>query len=126
MKFESRDQQKPSFEAKGLETVRRDQCALTKKILRNALVTLYRSGIEAVKPYLIRQWNLILAGQLPVSDCEFRTYSHGDISPNPVSRANSHLDGQSPIAVQKRRDWASSSRSGASSRGSRPRTNGEA
>ena len=68
MKFESRFQKKPTFEAKGLETVRRDQCAVTQKILRNSLVTLYRSGINAVKTYLIRQWTHILSGNLPVSD----------------------------------------------------------
>jgi DNA polymerase zeta len=68
MKFESKDQRKPTFEAKGLETVRRDQCALTQKILRNSLIMLFRNGIEAVKTYLYRQWSLILAGSLPVSD----------------------------------------------------------
>lgn len=31
MKFESKDQKKPTFEAKGIETIRRDQCALTQK-----------------------------------------------------------------------------------------------
>jgi DNA polymerase zeta len=51
MKFESKDQRKPTFEAKGLETIRRDQCALTQKILRNSLVTLFRKGIDAVKTY---------------------------------------------------------------------------
>lgn len=68
MKFESKDQRKPTFEAKGLETIRRDQCALTQKVLRNSLVTLFRSGIHAVKDYLYRQWSLILSGQIPVSD----------------------------------------------------------
>lgn len=68
MKFESKDQRKPVFEAKGLETIRRDQCALTQKVLRNCLVTLFRSGIQAAKAYLYSQWRLILSGQLPVSD----------------------------------------------------------
>lgn len=68
MKFESKDQKKPIFEAKGLETIRKDQCALTQKVLRNALITLFRSGVEAVKTYLYRQWSLIFAGQLPISD----------------------------------------------------------
>ena len=68
MKFESKDQRKPTFEAKGLETVRRDQCALTQKVLRNSLVTLFRSGVDAVRAYLYRQWGLILSGRLPVSD----------------------------------------------------------
>ena len=68
MKFESKGQRKPVFEAKGLETVRRDQCALTQKVLRNALITLFRDGVDAVKDYLFRQWSLIFSGQLPVSD----------------------------------------------------------
>ena len=68
MKFESKSQKKPTFEAKGLEIVRRDQCALTQKILRNALITLFRSGTDAVKEYLFRQWSLIYSGNLPVAD----------------------------------------------------------
>jgi DNA polymerase zeta len=68
MKYESRDQKKSVFEAKGIETIRRDQCALTQKVLRNALVTLFSNGINAVKDYLFRQWSLILAGQVSVAD----------------------------------------------------------
>lgn len=68
MKFESRDQKKPSFEAKGLETIRRDQCALTQKVLKNALTTLFKNGIRSVKEYLYRQWSLIFSGSLPISD----------------------------------------------------------
>ena len=68
MKFDSKNQKKPTFEAKGLETIRRDQCALTQKVLENALITLFKHGIEAVKEYLFRQWSLIFAGELPVSD----------------------------------------------------------
>lgn len=68
MKYESLDQIKPTFEAKGLETVRRDQCALTQKILRNALITIFRDGgIRNLKSFLQRQWALIHAGRLPVS-----------------------------------------------------------
>ena len=68
MKFESSDEKKPVFEAKGLETVRRDQCSLAQKVLRNCLVTLFTKGIQAVKSYLFRQWSLILSRSLPVSD----------------------------------------------------------
>mmetsp|Transcript_41763 Transcript_41763/g.100565 ORF Transcript_41763/g.100565 Transcript_41763/m.100565 type:complete len:2052 (-) Transcript_41763:1552-7707(-) len=68
MKFESRSQKKPTFEAKGLETVRRDQCALTQKVLRNALIQLFNRGVAEVKEYLFRQWSLIYSGNLPVSD----------------------------------------------------------
>lgn len=68
MKYDSNDQKRPSFEAKGLEIVRRDQCQLTQSILRNSLITLYQSGIEAVKAYLIRQWALIESGRVSISD----------------------------------------------------------
>lgn len=68
MKFESKSQKKPTFEAKGLETVRRDQCGLTQKILRNALITLFRDGIDGVRDYLYRQWSMIEAGHIPVAD----------------------------------------------------------
>lgn len=68
MKYESLQQKKPTFEAKGIETSRRDQCALTQKVLRNALITLFQSGVDAVKSYLFRQWNLILSGRISPSD----------------------------------------------------------
>mgnify|MGYP002784568135 CR=1 FL=1 len=68
MKYESKQQKKPAFEAKGLETVRRDQCAVTQKILKNALITLFQDGIEAVQEYLYRQWSLIDAGHISVAD----------------------------------------------------------
>lgn len=68
MKFDSKNQKKPTFEAKGLETVRRDQCSLTQKVLRNALITLFKDGIEGVREYLQRQWSLIEAGNIPVAD----------------------------------------------------------
>lgn len=68
MKYESKDQLNPVFEAKGLETIRRDQCALTQRVLRDALVTLYRSGVDEAKSYLYRQWTLMLSGRIPVSD----------------------------------------------------------
>ena len=68
MKYESRKQRSPTFEGKGIETVRRDQAPITQKILRNSLVSLFQNGLAAVKQYLFRQWNLILAGRIPVSD----------------------------------------------------------
>lgn len=68
MKFESVGAKSPEFEAKGIETVRRDQCALTQKVLRNSLKMLFRYGIDSVKSYLYRQWSNILSGQVSVSD----------------------------------------------------------
>jgi DNA polymerase family B len=50
------------------ETVRRDQCALTQKVLRNCLISLFNSGIDTVKAYLFRQWQRILSRKVPISD----------------------------------------------------------
>lgn len=69
MKYESPDEKTPRFEAKGIETIRKDQCLLTQKILQNALVTVFRDkGLHRLRDYLCRQWALIHAGRLPVSD----------------------------------------------------------
>lgn len=68
MKSESKDQKNPVFESKGLETIRRDQCALTQRVLRNCLVRLFRNGIESVKEYVMHEWNEIISGNTPISD----------------------------------------------------------
>lgn len=69
MKYDCPDQPTPTFEAKGIETVRKDQCAATQKILRNALiVTFQERNLSKLKEYLLRQWALIHSGMLPVSD----------------------------------------------------------
>lgn len=48
--------------------MRRDQCAITQRVLKNALTCLFEGSIQAVKDYLYRQWALIHSGRLPVSD----------------------------------------------------------
>jgi DNA polymerase zeta len=69
MKFESRGQREGVWEAKGIETIRKDQCRLTQKLLRGALMTLFKyHNVEKLKQYLERQWTKLLAGKLPVSD----------------------------------------------------------
>lgn len=69
MKYEYPEQKLPIFEAKGIETIRKDQCALTQKILRNSLITVFRDkGLQRLQSYLYRQWALIHAGRLPISE----------------------------------------------------------
>lgn len=68
MKYDSAQQKEPTFEAKGIETIRRDQCALTKRILEKTLVTLYSKGLDEAKQYLLSQWSLILSDNVPVSE----------------------------------------------------------
>jgi len=68
MMYESANQQRPVFEAKGIETVRKDQCALTQRVLRNALISVFERGVQAAKEYINEQWALIHSGKLPVSE----------------------------------------------------------
>ena len=68
MMYESATQKRPIFEAKGIETVRKDQCALTQRVLRNALINVFDRGIQAARDYLNEQWALIHSGSLPVSE----------------------------------------------------------
>ena len=60
---------KRKFEAKGLETVRRDQCGLTRKVLRRSL-EIYLSGgcKKELRAYLERVWRKVLVGRVPVQD----------------------------------------------------------
>lgn len=68
MMYESPSQKHPTFEAKGIETVRRDQCSITQRVLKSSLTHVFQRGIGRAKEYLFRQWALIHSGNLPVSD----------------------------------------------------------
>jgi DNA polymerase zeta len=69
MMYTSPDQAKGAFEAKGIEVIRKDNCALTQRVQRGALMTLFKTGSAAkLKQYLERQWTKVLSGSLPLSD----------------------------------------------------------
>ncbi|CDJ36961.1 DNA polymerase zeta catalytic subunit, putative [Eimeria tenella] len=58
----------PTFDAKGVETIRRDQCPLTSALLENSLRTFFLTrDLSKVKQLLCRQWSKILRGQVPIS-----------------------------------------------------------
>ena len=88
MAYFSKDDKTPDFEAKGIETIRRDQCALTQKVLKNSLIMLFRYGVQAAREYVFRQWNLILSGRLPVSEFIF------------TGRVRSQYRGAGPVQVR--------------------------
>ncbi len=86
MKFDSPDQQIPTFEGKGIETVRKDQCALTQKLLRESLVKIFKGeSLDNLKHFLFRQWALVHAGRFPVSDFiltgRVRSHYRGKVGP---------------------------------------------
>ncbi|XP_010553733.1 PREDICTED: DNA polymerase zeta catalytic subunit isoform X2 [Tarenaya hassleriana] len=85
--YESRDQTEPLFDAKGIETVRRDTCEAVAKTMEQSLRLFFEhQDISKVKSYLYRQWKRILSGRVSLQDFVFAkevrlgTYSSRDSS----------------------------------------------
>lgn len=70
--YETRDQVEPIFDAKGIETVRRDGTPLLQKVEEKALRVLFDSNdLSLVKDYLQEQWRKILTGRVSIQDLCF-------------------------------------------------------
>ncbi|XP_017700432.1 DNA polymerase zeta catalytic subunit isoform X2 [Phoenix dactylifera] len=70
--YESPDQKKPTFDAKGIETVRRDTCPAVAKTLEQSIRLIFEhQDISRVKSYLLRQWTRILSGKVSLQDFIF-------------------------------------------------------
>ena len=68
-KYESRHQQTPDFDAKGIETVRRDGTPAEQKIEEQALRILFcSSDLSQVKSYFQRQCMKIMTGKVSIQD----------------------------------------------------------
>jgi DNA polymerase zeta len=87
-KYESRDQKEPEFDAKGIETVRRDGTPAEQKIEEKALKILFRSAdLSQVKSYFQKQCEKIMKGSVSIQDFCFArevrlgTYSEKGILP---------------------------------------------
>lgn len=71
-KYESPNQTEPDFDAKGIETVRRDGTPAEQKIEEKALKMLFRtSDLSQVKSYFQRQCAKIMAGKVSIQDFSF-------------------------------------------------------
>ncbi|KAK5163323.1 DNA polymerase zeta [Saxophila tyrrhenica] len=87
-KYESPNQTEPEFDAKGIETVRRDGTPAEQKIEEKALKLLFRtSDLSAVKHYFQQQCTKIMTGRFSVQDFCFAkevklgTYSDKGVAP---------------------------------------------
>ncbi|KAE9593684.1 hypothetical protein Lal_00036393 [Lupinus albus] len=70
--YESPDQNEPTFDAKGIETVRRDTCDAVAKIMEKSLRRFFEhQDLFEVKTYLQRQWKRILSGRFSLKDFVF-------------------------------------------------------
>ncbi|KAG6167882.1 hypothetical protein E4U11_006412 [Claviceps purpurea] len=68
-KFESKDQMKPEFDAKGIETVRRDGTPAEQKIEEKALKMLFDTAdLSQIKAYFQKQCGKIMRGAVSVQD----------------------------------------------------------
>ena len=62
--YESPDQKVGAFDAKGIETVRRDGCPAEAKLLEKCLRLLFTTNdLSAVKAYALRQFDKTLSGR---------------------------------------------------------------
>ncbi|KAF2659320.1 hypothetical protein K491DRAFT_712839 [Lophiostoma macrostomum CBS 122681] len=71
-KYESRNQKEPEFDAKGIETVRRDGTPAEQKIEEKALKILFRTAdLSQVKSYFQSQCMKIMQGRISIQDFLF-------------------------------------------------------
>ncbi|KAL4942212.1 hypothetical protein BDV06DRAFT_192711 [Aspergillus oleicola] len=83
-KYERRDQKEPEFDAKGIETIRRDGTPAEQKIEEKALKILFRTAdLSQVKSYFQSQCTKIMQGRVSVQDfCFARAVKLGTYSEN--------------------------------------------
>ncbi|KAI1501642.1 DNA polymerase family B [Biscogniauxia marginata] len=81
-KYESKDQVKPDFDAKGIETVRRDGTPAEQMIEEKALKILFETAdLSQVKSYFQRQCDKIMRGAVSIQDfCYARELKLGNYS----------------------------------------------
>ncbi|KAJ3064928.1 DNA polymerase zeta, partial [Podochytrium sp. JEL0797] len=84
--YENVDDTVPVFDAKGIETVRRDGFPAMAKIVEDALKILFRSqDMSQLKEYLYRQWDKILTNRVSLSDLvvatEFKLKEYRNMPP---------------------------------------------
>ncbi|KAM9355265.1 DNA polymerase zeta catalytic subunit [Pholidichthys leucotaenia] len=82
--YESLDQKEPVFDAKGIETVRRDGCLAVSKILERSIKLLFETrDISQVKQFVQHQCVKILDGRASVQDLTFAKEYRGSGSYRP-------------------------------------------
>ncbi|KAH9835559.1 uncharacterized protein C8Q71DRAFT_709525 [Rhodofomes roseus] len=87
-KFESPDETEPGFDAKGIETVRRDGIPAQQKMTETCLKILFRTqDLSKVKEYCCRTWAKILENKASIQDFifakEVRMGTYSDKVPPP-------------------------------------------
>ncbi|KAM6992727.1 LOW QUALITY PROTEIN: DNA polymerase zeta catalytic subunit [Tautogolabrus adspersus] len=82
--YESLDQKEPVYDAKGIETVRRDSCPAVSKILERSIKLLFETrDISQVKQFVQRQCVKVLDGRASMQDLTFAKEFRGSGSYRP-------------------------------------------
>ncbi|XP_067097392.1 DNA polymerase zeta catalytic subunit [Osmerus mordax] len=82
--YETLDQKDPVFDAKGIETVRRDGCPAVSKILERSIKLLFETrDVSQVKQYVQRQCVKVLEGGASMQDLTFAKEYRGSGSYRP-------------------------------------------
>ncbi|CAE7105599.1 unnamed protein product, partial [Rhizoctonia solani] len=86
-KYENPDDEQPDFDAKGIETVRRDGIPAGQKMVERCLKYIYVQDFSEVKKYCVDSWTKILKGQVSPQDFifakEVRLGTYSDKVPPP-------------------------------------------
>ncbi|KAG0718461.1 DNA polymerase zeta catalytic subunit [Chionoecetes opilio] len=95
--YETPDQQEPVFDAKGIETVRRDGCPAVAKVLERSLHLLFdRKDVSLVRQYVQRQLLKVMQGRVSLQDLTFAKEYRG---------ARGYRPGACVPALQLARQW---------------------
>ncbi|KAJ7706169.1 hypothetical protein B0H17DRAFT_1035991 [Mycena rosella] len=71
-KYENPDDLEPVFDAKGIETVRRDGCGAQRKMTETSLKILFRTqDLSEIKEYCYRSWQKLAENKAPIQDFIF-------------------------------------------------------
>uniref|UniRef100_A0A1B0DQ16 DNA polymerase n=1 Tax=Phlebotomus papatasi TaxID=29031 RepID=A0A1B0DQ16_PHLPP len=98
--YETPDQKDPVYEAKGIETVRRDGCPIVGKTLEKCLRILFETrDVSIIKRYVCRQFTKILSGKANVQDLVFAKEFRG---------LNGYRPGACVPALELTRKWKQS------------------
>ncbi|CAL8086496.1 unnamed protein product [Orchesella dallaii] len=84
--YETPDQKKPVYDAKGIETVRRDGCPAVKKILEKTLHVLFTSNNKTkVEEYIKLQFEKLFKGRVSMQDYIFAREFRGRAGYKPAA-----------------------------------------
>lgn len=70
--YENENQKEPVFDAKGIETVRRDTCKAVQLIMEKSIRKIFETkDVSLVKSYVTKQWSKMFLNRVNIQDFIF-------------------------------------------------------